>query len=90
VFDSAQGVFLFAAVFIPALGPTQPAIQWVLGALSLGEKRPGLEADHSPSSSAQVTNTWSYTATHPYVFMVCYLVKHGDNFNFMGRHQNYK
>jgi hypothetical protein len=33
---------------------TQPAIQWVLGALSLGVKRPGREADHSPPSSAEV------------------------------------
>jgi hypothetical protein len=32
----------------------QPPIQWVLGALTLGIKRPGREADHSPSSSADV------------------------------------
>jgi hypothetical protein len=37
-----------------ALGPTQPPIQWVPGALSLGVKRPGREADHSPPSSAEV------------------------------------
>jgi len=30
-----------------ALGPTQPPIQWILWALSLGEKWPGHEADHS-------------------------------------------
>jgi hypothetical protein len=29
-------------------------IQWVPGALSLGVKRPGREADHSPPSSAEV------------------------------------
>jgi hypothetical protein len=34
--------------------PTQPPIQWVTGALSLGVKRPGREADHSPQSSAEV------------------------------------
>jgi hypothetical protein len=28
------------------LGPTQPPIQWVPEALSLGVKRPGREADH--------------------------------------------
>jgi hypothetical protein len=38
----------------PALGPTQPPIQWVPGALSLGVKRAGREADHSPPSSAKV------------------------------------
>jgi hypothetical protein len=34
-----------------ALGPTQPPIQWVPGALSLGVKRPGREADHSPPNA---------------------------------------
>jgi hypothetical protein len=29
-------------------------IQWVAGALSLGVKRPGRQADHSPSFSAEV------------------------------------
>jgi hypothetical protein len=29
-----------------AVGPTQPPIQWIPGALSLGVKRPGREADH--------------------------------------------
>jgi hypothetical protein len=37
-----------------ALRPTQPPIQWVPGALSLGVRRPGREADHSPPSSAEV------------------------------------
>jgi hypothetical protein len=34
-------------------GPTQPPIQCVPGALSLGIKRPGREAYHSPPSSAE-------------------------------------
>jgi hypothetical protein len=38
-----------------ALGPTQPPIQWVPGALSLGVKWLGREADHSPPSSSEVT-----------------------------------
>jgi hypothetical protein len=29
---------------------------------SLGLKQPGLEADHSPPSSAEVKNAWSYTS----------------------------
>jgi hypothetical protein len=37
-----------------ALGPTRPPIQWVPGALSLGVKWPGREADHSLPSSAEV------------------------------------
>jgi hypothetical protein len=55
---------------------------WVPGALSLGVKRPGREADHSPPSSAKVKNTWSYTSTPQYVFMAWCLVKHRDNFTF--------
>jgi hypothetical protein len=30
-----------------------------------GVKRPGREADHSPPSSAEVKNIWSYTSTPP-------------------------
>jgi hypothetical protein len=55
-FDSWRGlgIFLFITGSRPALGPTQPRIQWVPGVLSLGVKRPGREADHSPPSSAKV------------------------------------
>jgi hypothetical protein len=55
-FDSRRGleIFLFDTVSRPALGPTQPPIEWVLRALSLGVKRPGREANHSPPSSAEV------------------------------------
>jgi hypothetical protein len=38
----------------PALGFTQPPIQWVRRALSSGVKRPGRESDHSPPTSAQL------------------------------------
>jgi hypothetical protein len=46
-----------------ALGPSQPPIQRVPGAHTLGVKRPGREADNSPQSSAEVKNEWSYTST---------------------------
>jgi hypothetical protein len=48
--------FLFSLMFRPALGPTQPSIQWVTGNVSPEVKRLGSEADHSPPSSAQVKN----------------------------------
>jgi hypothetical protein len=66
-FETQQGlvIFLFNTVSRPALGPTQPTIQWVPGILSLGVKRPGREADHSPPSSAEIKNEWSYTSTPP-------------------------
>jgi hypothetical protein len=47
-------IFLFTTASRLALGPTQPPIQWVPGAVSLGVKWPGREADHSPPSSADV------------------------------------
>jgi hypothetical protein len=49
----------------PALGPTQPPIQLIPAAVSLGVKRLGREADHSPPSSTEVKNAWSYTSTLP-------------------------
>jgi hypothetical protein len=81
-FDSRRGlgIFLFTTVSRPALGPTQPPIQWVQGALSLGVKRPVREADHSPPSSAEVKNAWSYTSTPPIRFHGEVIFKHRDNF----------
>jgi hypothetical protein len=55
-FDSRRGlvIALFTIASRTALGPTQPPLQWVLGAVSLGVKPPGRETDHSPLSSAEV------------------------------------
>jgi hypothetical protein len=77
-FDSRRGlrIFLFTTASRTALGPTQPPIQWVPGALSLGVKRSGHEADHSPLFSAEVKNARSYTSTPLYIFMALCLVKH--------------
>jgi hypothetical protein len=47
----ANGIIVWISYI---LGSTQPPIQWVPGALSLGVKRAGREADHSPPSSAEV------------------------------------
>jgi len=70
-FESQQGlgIFLYTTAPRKALGPTQPPIWWVPGALSLGIKRPGCEAYHSPPSSAEIKNAWSYTFTPQYSFM---------------------
>jgi len=66
----------------PVLGPAQPPIQWVPGALSRGLKRQNHEADHSSPSSVEVKNAWSHIFTPRYVFMVWCLVKHRDIFTF--------
>jgi hypothetical protein len=51
-FESRQGlgIFLFTTASRPALGLIQPPIQWVPRVLTLGIKRPGREANHSPPS----------------------------------------
>jgi hypothetical protein len=55
-FESRQhpGIFLFTTASRSALVPSQPPIQSVPRALSLGVKRPGREAEHSPPSSAEL------------------------------------
>jgi hypothetical protein len=66
-FDSRQGlgIFLLTTASRQALGPTQPPTQLVSGAVSLGVKRPGREADHSSPSSVEVKNMWSCTSSPP-------------------------
>jgi hypothetical protein len=51
------------------LGSTQPPIQRGTGTISLRVKRPGLKAEHSLPTSAEVKKTWTYTSIYPYVFM---------------------
>jgi hypothetical protein len=56
--DSRQGkqIFLFSTASRPPAGPTQPLIQWAPRAVFPGVKWLGREADHSPTSSAEVKN----------------------------------
>jgi hypothetical protein len=77
-------IFITNSVSRPALGPTQPPIHWVPGALSLGVKRPGREADHSPPSRSEVGQRMcgAISPLPQYVFMNWCLVKHSDNFSF--------
>jgi hypothetical protein len=63
-------IFLLSTSSRPVLGPTQPPIQWVPGALFLVVRRAGREADHSPPTSAEVKNMWIYASAPPYVFIV--------------------
>jgi hypothetical protein len=51
---SPSRVFIFSTSSRPALGSTQPPIQWVLRARSPEVKQPGSETDYSPPTSAEV------------------------------------
>jgi hypothetical protein len=66
-FESRQGlgIFIFTIASGPTLGPTQPPIQWVPGALSLEVKRPGREADAHLHLVPRSNNEWSYTSVPP-------------------------
>jgi hypothetical protein len=85
-FESRQGLgtFLFTTASRPALGPTQPPIQRVPGALSLGVLRPGCEADHSPPASAGVKEWWELYLHSPNTpsWRDAHL-KHRDNFTIL-------
>jgi hypothetical protein len=77
------GIFLFAIASRTALGSTQPPLQWVPGSLSLGVKRLGREAVHSPPSSVEVkewVELYLYSSNTP-SWRVAQL-KYRDNFTF--------
>jgi hypothetical protein len=72
-FSSRQG-----AVIFPLLrDPHTILSSGYLGSFS-GVKRPGNEADHWPSSRAEVEDAWGHTFS-PYVFVAWCLVKYRDN-----------
>jgi hypothetical protein len=58
------GSRIFSTSSRPALGSTQPPIQWVPGAFSPWLKRPGREADHLPPASAEVKKVWLSQLCH--------------------------
>jgi hypothetical protein len=68
----------------PALGSTQPPIQWVPGAFCPGIRRPGREADHSPPASTKDKKMWIYTSTPPYVFKAKCLIRLGSGWTTVG------
>jgi hypothetical protein len=76
-FDSRRGlgIFIFTTASRTALGPTQPPIQWVPGAVILEVKRLWRKADHSPPSSAEVKECVELYLHSQYTFMTRCSVK---------------
>jgi len=74
-------MFLFATTWRPAL---QSTYSMGTAGFSPGINWPGRVANHSPSSSAEIKNAWSYTSTSTYVFMAWYLVKYRIRLRIMG------
>jgi hypothetical protein len=58
-------------------GSPSPLFNAYVGSFA-GIKRPGRQADHSPPSSAEVKNEWSYTASPP----TCFHGVDRDSFTF--------
>jgi hypothetical protein len=71
---------VFFTTSIPALGPTQPPIQWVSGHFPRGG---GREADHWPPSSAEIKKAWSHTYTPPTYLWRVIQFEHRNTFFFI-------
>jgi hypothetical protein len=64
--DRGRGFFPLTSASRPALGPTQPPVQWVPGALSLGVKRGrGVMLTTHPLLVLRLRKSRSYTSCHP-------------------------
>jgi hypothetical protein len=64
--ESGQGQVIFSSPkpVRPAVGPTQPPIQWT-GLALLGLRRPVRKVYHSPLSGPQVNNEWNCAFVPP-------------------------
>jgi hypothetical protein len=82
-----QDFFLYFIIFKSGLRPTQPLMQWVLGAVSPEVKRQGNEADHSPPSSTKA-NKGEAVFPLPYTssWRGAQLIKARDSFVFVLLH----
>jgi hypothetical protein len=64
-------------------GPTQPLIQWVPGNFFSWVKGLVREADHSPTSRAEVKENGAIPPLPPYVLMLWRLIKHRNDCTFI-------
>jgi hypothetical protein len=77
----AGRIFLFTTAPGTALGPTQPPIQWVPRALSLGVMRRHVKLTTHLHLVPRSKNAWSYTSTPQYAFMAWCSVKRSAGTN---------
>jgi hypothetical protein len=70
-----MGIFLFATASKPALGPTQPPIQWEPGALTSGGKRSRRELNTQLHPVLSLRICGALSPLSQYVFMTWYLMK---------------
>jgi hypothetical protein len=76
-------IFFFSTASRPALGPTQPPIQWVTGTRFPEVKWPEREADHSPQSTAELKNGGAVLSlSHTSSWLSAELIKQRDNFTY--------
>jgi hypothetical protein len=76
------GYFFFSIASRLTLWSNLSLIQWVLGGVSSGIKRPGRESDYSPPSSDAVNNGGAVSPLpHTFSWHFVPLIKHSDNLN---------
>jgi hypothetical protein len=81
-FLAEESYFLYSTTSRPTPEPTQPPIQWVLGAVSPRLKWPGRVTDNLPPSSAKVKNVGAIPPLPQYVFMTWCSIGHREHFTF--------
>jgi hypothetical protein len=72
---SSEGNFALRHRFQTVSGAHTASCPMGTGASYPGVKQLGCEADHSPPSSVEVENAWSYASTPHYVFIAWFLFK---------------
>jgi hypothetical protein len=77
-----MGFLSLASVYRPGLDPTQPLIQWVLDALILQVKCPGMKLITHLYQVPRLRMRGAKPLLPQYVLMAWYLVKHRDNISF--------